>query len=204
VLWSHKVVSVRTDRSRAVNEGSIPGVTRSFDDWATSYDSVIVQAPIFSNSPARALDSTATAYTATPFFNDDPTIMQAPIFSNSPARALDSTAAAYTATPFFNDDPTIMQAPIFSNSPARAPIFLNSPARALDSTATAYTATPFFNDDPTIMQAPIFSNSPARALDSTAAASTDASFSRLSVSYPQTNSQGNIQSMGTFSSLGIP
>jgi len=128
VLWSHKVVSVRTDRSRAVNEGSIPGVTRSFDDWATSYDSVIVQAPIFSNSPARALDSTATAYTATPFFNDDPTIMQAPIFSNSPARALDSTAAA----------------------------------------------------------------------------STDASFSRLSVSYPQTNSQGNIQSMGTFSSLGIP
>ena len=171
MLWSHKVVSVRTDRSRAVNEGSIPGVTRPFDDWATSYDSVIVQAPIFSNSPARALDS---------------------------------TAAAYTATPFFNDDPTIMQAPIFSNSPARAPIFLNSPARALDSTATAYTATPFFNDDPTIMQAPIFSNSPARALDSTAAASTDASFSRLSVSYPQTNSQGNIQSMGTFSSLGIP
>ena len=161
MLWSHKVVSVRTDRSRAVNEGSIPGVTRPFDDWATSYDSVIVQAPIFSNSPARALDSTATAYTATPFFNDDPTIMQAPIFSNSPARALNSTAAAYTATPFFNDDPTIMQAPIFSNSPARA-------------------------------------------LNSTAAASTDASFSRLSVSYPQTNSQGNIQSMGTFSSLGIP
>ncbi len=161
-----KIISVRADRIRAVDEGPIlerawpPDISTSLtsEDPTTNCQPstpCLKLAPGFSNSPVRGLDFAAPSYTHPSLYNDKTVIVQAPGFLNNPARELDFAPFDYTHQSLYNSDTVNVQAPGFSNSPARGPNFAPS----------GYTHQSLYNSDAVNVQAPGFLNSPARGLD---------------------------------------
>ncbi len=108
-----------------------------YRDNPSSYvdDTITIQAPGFSNSPARGLDFAPSNYIHPSLYRDNAAIIQAPVFSNSPARGLDLTSSD-NIHPFpYMNNTVVIQAPGFSNSPARG----------LDFAPSGYTRPPLYD-----------------------------------------------------------